>query len=423
MWSDLIACVPGGGVCGRGAPRTARVAIACAGMCAACVIAPPVALGDPLGRDGQAAPEWSNEAKLRERVEASLEASGAPAMAAGVVTGSGDRLTTAMGERAAGTGVPVTIDDRWHIGSISKSFTAVLAARLVDEGLIDWDTTIFEAIPELEGTASRMYRRVTLEQLLGSRGGVPQGDGGVQRRLFELEGTPREQRMEAVAAILSGRPIGPPGARHAYSNFGFIVAGAMLERAADRSWEDLVREKIGGALGMSSLGFGAPGDPMVDAPDEPWGHTWNGESFRSVPPGGVSDNPVSYGPAGTIHASIGDLLKYAEAHLRTLEMVRDREADDDAETPLGIRLGSARRVYRVPENPDVPYALGLIVRSDLSGRPTGVWHNGSNTMWYAEMLVVADERGSRAAFVCANAMGDRVQGEVARLARELVGAD
>lgn len=366
----------------------------------------------------------ANANAIQARFDAAFEQSSAPAMAVGVVDADGNRFIAVNGERAAGTGVPVEPNDLWHIGSISKSFTAILAARLVDAGLIRWDTTIIEAIPSLEPKISRLYHGVTLEQLLSSRGGVPPFDRGVHVWMSEQVTPPHEHRLEAAERILNLRPVAPPGAWHVYSNFGFIVAGAMLEAAADDSWESLIREHIAEPLDMPTLGFGPPGDPMIDAPDQPWGHVIGPERSLAIQPGPRADNPAAYGPAGTIHASIADLTNYAEAHLGTLRALRDPSTKPDTLTPLGITAASARHVFRVPpstreSNP--PYALGLVVRNDTNGMPVTVWHNGSNTMWYAEMFVrIGIDGTARASFVCANAAGESVERAVSQLARALV---
>ena len=64
------------------------------------------------------------------------------------------------------------LDDAWHIGSDAKAMTATLAARLVEQGKIRWDTSLAEGLPELAGAMHEAHKPVTLRQLLGHRGGV-----------------------------------------------------------------------------------------------------------------------------------------------------------------------------------------------------------------------------------------------------------
>ncbi len=71
-----------------------------------------------------------------------------------------------MGTRRAGLNIPVTINDRFHLGSDTKAMTALLAAMLVEEGKLHWDTPVKEVFPELAEKMDPGLRGVTLEQLL-----------------------------------------------------------------------------------------------------------------------------------------------------------------------------------------------------------------------------------------------------------------
>ncbi len=79
----------------------------------------------------------------------------------------------AVGLRRAGSDVAATTGDKFHIGSCTKSRTATLAAMLVEEGKLTWQTKLADVLPELAGSMHPDYRAVTLEQLLAHRAGVP----------------------------------------------------------------------------------------------------------------------------------------------------------------------------------------------------------------------------------------------------------
>src|SRR5215212_2418790 len=89
-----------------------------------------------------------------------------PAVAAAVVRNGTVVAAGAVGTRRAGTDTPVTVSDRFHIGSDTKAMTALLAAMFVEEGRLRWDSTVGEVFPELAATMDAGLRRVTLEQLL-----------------------------------------------------------------------------------------------------------------------------------------------------------------------------------------------------------------------------------------------------------------
>jgi CubicO group peptidase (beta-lactamase class C family) len=102
--------------------------------------------------------------------------------------------------------------------------------------------------------------------------------------------------------VLEKKPAATPDTHFAYSNFGYMVAGAMLEQVAQRSWEQLLQEHLFKPLRMRTAGFGPPKQVA--------GH--NGKPPR--PP--VFDNPPVLGPAGTVHCSLRDWAAFARLHLR-----------------------------------------------------------------------------------------------------------
>jgi CubicO group peptidase (beta-lactamase class C family) len=132
----------------------------------------------------------------------------------------------------------VTIRDRFHIGSCIKSMTAPLAAMLIEEGRLRWNTTVAEVLPELKGKINPAYEPVTLEQLLTHRGGYPtEPPPAAWKRAWQRHGTTTEQRRKLIRAVLDQPPQATPGTRFIYSNQGYAVAGAMLEKiTGPASW-------------------------------------------------------------------------------------------------------------------------------------------------------------------------------------------
>lgn len=302
-----------------------------------------------------------------------------PALAAAVIVDGRIVFTNAVGFRRQGGPERVTAEDRFHIGSVTKSMTATLAARLVEEGRIAWTTTVGESFPELRETMHADYHGVTLEQLLSNRGGMPASPPTwLWIRAWEARGTPEEQRLEFVRGLLAGEPEVKPGSRSVYSNQGYAVAGVMLERAGGQPWEALMRVLLFEPLGMATAGFGAPATP--GEVDQPWGHSKRMFSgLRSVPPGPRADNPPAIGPAGTVHCSLGDLAKYVAFHL------------EGARGGTNLLRAEMFKKLHTPAGDD--YALGWVVleRGWAGGRV--LMHNGSNTMFYV-VVWIAPERNS-----------------------------
>src|SRR5690606_26229835 len=92
------------------------------------------------------AASWAQEASLNSYVEAVRTEYGLPALAAAVVKEGKVIAAAATGTRVYGQDIPVTIDDRFHLGSNTKSMTATLAGMLVEEGKLSWDSNVGDVL-------------------------------------------------------------------------------------------------------------------------------------------------------------------------------------------------------------------------------------------------------------------------------------
>jgi CubicO group peptidase (beta-lactamase class C family) len=318
-----------------------------------------------------------------------------PAMAGAVVQGGRLVALGATGVRKRGADEPVTPADRFHIGSCTKSMTATLIATYVEEGRLAWTTTVGEAFPDQKGTMHEGWRGVTLEQLLTHRAGAPAtlDADGLWGRLWAHTGTPVEQRRTLVEGVTRRSPDPPPGTRHVYSNAGYAIAGAMLEKAAGRPWETLMRERLFEPLGMASAGFGAPG--TTGRLDQPLGHTAAGKPVELGP---GSDNPAAIGPGGTVHCTLADWARYAALHL------------PGGRGGVRLKPETFDRLHAPAPGEGQAYAMGWVVCDRDWGGGRVLMHAGTNTIWYAvvwlapkrdfAVLVAANQGGDAAAKAC-----------------------
>jgi D-alanyl-D-alanine carboxypeptidase len=101
--------------------------------------------------------------------------------------------------------------------------------------------------------ADPAWKKVTLRHVLAHRGGVPANPPLESLARFRRSTASLvEQRREVVQETLVKPPESEPGAKFVYSNVGFILIGAALERISGTAWEDLMRERIFIPLGLSS---------------------------------------------------------------------------------------------------------------------------------------------------------------------------
>jgi D-alanyl-D-alanine carboxypeptidase len=292
------------------------------------------------------------------------------------------------GVRKQGDPTPVTVHDAWHLGSDTKAMTATLIGVYVDRGKMHFEDTVgdlFRGESIDPGWAS-----VRVEQLLEHRGGAP---GPFPPGVFEQmqrDGRSPDARIRAVRTILAQPPAQAPGT-FVYSNSGYILLGAALERIAGVTWETLIERELFAPLQMRSCGFGAPGRRGVV--DAPWGHESIGDALVPVPPGPRADNPPALGPAGTVHCSLEDWGKFLSMHV----------AGDRGEPTL-VSPETMKRLHTPPEGGD--YAAGWIVVTRPWAGGTALSHTGSNTMWCA-MTWLAPAKGLAFAVVT-NRFGDEL---------------
>ena len=276
------------------------------------------------------------------------------------------------GERKKGSGASISPNDLWHIGSITKSFTATMIARLVEKGELNWDTTIKDSFPEASNIHAQ-WNDVTLKHLLTHTSGAASNpsllnafknpDAGISRMVA---------RESAAKDILINPPKSIPGSAFLYSNVGYTIAGVIAEKKMGIPWEQLIHQEVFTPIGIHSGGFGAPPDIEGEL-SQPWGH----KKILGFTISTKADNTPIIGPAGTIHLSLTDLALYANEHLQGLQG-----------RGSALKTDTFQHLHQPHLN---DYAYGWLINSPLDlGLDNVHWHNGSNTAWYALVVLLPD---------------------------------
>jgi CubicO group peptidase (beta-lactamase class C family) len=307
---------------------------------------------------------------------------GVPAIAAAVVTSAGIEFVGAVGVRKRGTDTPVTLDERWHLGSDTKAMTSTLIAKLVEQGKLKWEITLAEVFPDLAPPMHADFQKVTLLQLLSHRAGLPPN-----LPLAKYIGDDvMALRLRAVREELAKKPQSPPGSKYVYSNLGYIIAGAVVEKVTGKSWEESVSSEIFKPLKMKSAGFGGTGTPGQI--DQPWPHTADGKPTAQNGPD--VDNPPVMGPAGRVHCTIQDWAKFIQDQLR-----------GDRGEPALLKPESYQTMHKVHFGGD--YALGWLVAERSWGGGKVLNHSGDNTMNFANVWMAP--KRDFAIIACVNQSG------------------
>ncbi|MDX3062123.1 MULTISPECIES: serine hydrolase domain-containing protein [Streptomyces] len=271
-------------------------------------------------------------------------------------------------------------DTQFRIGSITKTFTAVLVLRLRDEGLLDLDDPLEKHLP---GTG---VGHVTARQLLGHSAGL-----GAETPAPWWERTPGSTRPD-LAAVLGDEPLmHPPGHRHHYSNPGYTLLGSLVERVRGDAWAEVLRREILDPLGMDRTAASAQAPHAGGWAVHPWADVMLPEPAEDL---GLM------APAGQLWSTTSDLLRFASFLARGDERVLRATSVEEMRTPVAP-----------PEAGDWAgnYGLGLQV-VQREGR-TLLGHSGSLPGFLAALWISVED--DVAAVVLANATSGPLAGAVA----------
>ena len=344
------------------------------------------------------------QALLEASVAKLLHETGLTGVAAAVMTDGQSAGAAASGERRRGSGIPVTVDDRWHVGSITKSMTATLLAVLEDDGQLSLHDTLPALLPDVEMADG--WGDCALHHLLTHTAGAPANFPNKVQNVWP--NTPKKlvaARRRFIADVLAKEPKHPCGERFAYSNVGYTIVGHIAETVAGKPYEVLLQDRVFAPLMLTSAGFGPP---QSDAPNqEPVGHVVWLRWFRSPmdPFSTRADNSPVMAAAGSVHMTIGDLACYGAVHL-----------EGESGTSLGLLPQSTWERLHAPFLND--YASGWVrYERDWAGGPV-IWHNGSNAMWYA-LLMLLPARNTVLAFATNDGAVRAAETAFVELAQEL----
>lgn len=141
---------------------------------------------------------------------------------------------------------PLTAETKYRIGSITKTYTAVMIFQLVEEGKLKLGDTLDKFFPQIPNAG-----QITIGQILNHRGGIPdvKPDGSWGRQ-------PRT-KDEVVARIAQGQPNFEPDAKHLYSNAGYVLLGYIVEKAGGKPYREALKERITSKIGLEDTYLGS----------------------------------------------------------------------------------------------------------------------------------------------------------------------
>ncbi len=300
--------------------------------------------GQAAGRNGRV-PVPLDQAHWAQRLHELASRHGVPGAVLGISRvhpgGADEQVLAAHGVLSTATGVEVTEDSLFQIGSITKVWTASLLMQLADAGRLDLDAPLADVLPGLRLPGPDLARQLTVRHLLTHTSGL---DGD----LFADTGRGDDCVRKYVDLLADISINHPPGATLSYCNSGYVLAGRVVEVLDGRGWDEVLRDRLCRPLGL---------DRTCTLPEEVLlgraavGHlSEDGGAPRPAPAWCL---PRSAGPAGLICTTASDVLGFARLHLSggrapdgsqllspgAVEAMQDKQADMPDPYTLGDSWG------------------------------------------------------------------------------------
>lgn len=339
--------------------RTAIAAALWLAAASAHALAPPdAALADRIHR-------------IDRFVAAEVAASGLPGVAIAVLQPG--RAPHLRGFGHDGHGRAIGAHTPLPIGSLTKSFTALLLRQAIEAGQLEADAPVQRYLPWFRVADPAASARITLRQLLNQTSGLSRADGIAP--LLRGSG----ESVDEIARGMAGLALQqPPGERYAYSNLNYLLLAAVLQQVTGQRWQTLVRERVLDPLAMADSCTNHRGCADMSAQHRMW---------FGQPVVQRSTLPAALAPTGGLVASAGDMARYLQMLL------------DEGDAPAG-RILSAQGVAQLLA-PGSPPAHATLAESDFSFRygegwfvgPFGAaadarWHLGNLASFAAWMVLL-----------------------------------
>lgn len=286
-------------------------------------------------------------------VQDMLAKSAVPGLSIAVVRD--DKLVYAkgFGVKRVGTDQRVDQDTVFQLASLSKPLGATVIARLVGQGLIDWNTPVIRYLPDFKLANPAIRREVTIGDFYSHRSGLPDHAGD----WLEDLGYDRPEILQR----LRYETLAPFRATYAYTNFGITIAAQAVANARHTSWEALSRQVLYAPLGMASTSSRYEDYASAANRAEPHvkidGH-WEAKYTRQ---------PDAQSPAGGASSSVTDMARWLRLQLANGQY-------EGSQFVAANALTQTRCPYMMTAPPDTSlsrasfYGLGIGVSYDLTGR-------------------------------------------------------
>ncbi|HEX8847125.1 MAG TPA: serine hydrolase domain-containing protein [Pyrinomonadaceae bacterium] len=233
-------------------------------------------------------------------------------------------------------GVQNRADTKFNLGSINKIFTQIAIGQLVEQGKLSYDDRLGKYLPDYPNREAA--EKVTIRQLLSMTSGIGDFFGP------EFEATPKDRlrNIKDFLPLFAAKALEfEPGTRRQYSNGGYIVLGAIIEKVSGEDYYDYVREHIYKPASMQDTAWYEADQPVNNLAS---GYTKEGGAGKGARRNNLYTRPAKGNPAGGGYSTTDDMLKFTlalkDGRLRLPNFRQEAVAGGPGAGGLGIGGGA-----------------------------------------------------------------------------------
>ncbi|KAL8834796.1 MAG: hypothetical protein Q9170_003592 [Blastenia crenularia] len=289
---------------------------------------------------------------LRDTITEICTISGTPGLSYGVLHADQILQTDNFGYADVEAQTPPDFHTRYAVGSLSKAFTASAVGCLVEDGEFAWDSPVHDAMGEgFHSSDPNLTQKVSVLDILSHRMGIQRSNqlwhGNDNVLLLE--------KADVVPHIQYVRPVQPYNTTVHYSNWGYALAGQLIERKSGESWSSYVQKHLLLPLQMNDTDFNAgPSDakPYTVLDDH---------SFQALPQPNVQDGSIM-DASHSIRSTVTDMLKWCQALIKAYTNEQKASQTSSVESPLKqiSKIMSGLTPFAKPFSPRSSYGMGWV---------------------------------------------------------------
>jgi CubicO group peptidase (beta-lactamase class C family) len=320
-------------------------------------------------------------------VESERQASGIPGIALAIVQEGGPAHVRGFGDD--GRGKAINAETPFPIGSLTKSFTALLVRQAIDAGQLDADAPVQRYLPWFRVADADASARITLRHLLNQTSGFSRADGIAP--LLQNSTASIEELARGLGTVSLNRPVGE---RFEYSNLNFVLLGTLLQAVTGRSWQELVHAQVLRPLGMthSYTDHDAAKQAGMSVLHRMWFGIPVAQDLTLLP---------GFAPTGSLVASVGDMATYMQMLLAGGMGPAGRVLSPDGVAQLLAPASPPGRSKLLSADFQFRYGEGWFV-GPFGAAADARWHLGNLASFAAWMVLLPDTKQAVVLLINAN---------------------